>query len=80
MGRDIEPGDFVEVLDAGGKWLRRRALSGVVDGRDFPVIWVVEPDRYEHAATERVPMRWEPRVREYPAGLPWPEEDVRRPA
>lgn len=36
----IVRGDTVFVIDAYGHELERRALTGVVDGRDFRVVWV----------------------------------------
>jgi hypothetical protein len=77
----IRPGDFVDVLTADGKTLRKRALSGMVPGRDFVVVWVVSPEKYDVKDTSGVPtlpwgQRVGARVRAYPPGCPWPEEDV----
>jgi hypothetical protein len=36
----IEPGALVVIRTADGQKLRRRATSTVVDGLDFPVVWV----------------------------------------
>jgi hypothetical protein len=33
-------GDIVAVRDASGRWLRKVALSRIMQGRDFPVVWV----------------------------------------
>lgn len=40
MSDAIRDGDRVLCLDALGEWVPRIALSGVVQGRDFPVILV----------------------------------------
>jgi len=48
--------------------LPRRAISGVVDGKDFPVVWVCKEGEWEEAREQgREPQGW-----------PWPAEDVRR--
>lgn len=63
---EIEPGSRVEVLNARGERSVRVAITGVVDGRDFPVVWVCFPQEVEEAATEG----------RAPVGVPWPAEDV----
>lgn len=62
----INPGDRVFVRTANGETLERRALTGVVMGHDFQVIWVARPEEVEAAQMEG---------RE-PEGTPWPVEDV----
>jgi hypothetical protein len=62
----ITEGSRVEVLNARGERTERVALSGVVAGRDFPVVWVCFPQEIEDAEAEG---------RE-PVGVPWPAEDV----
>ena len=37
---DPKLGDLVAVRDAEGRWLRKVALSRIVAGGDFPVVWV----------------------------------------
>lgn len=64
---NFHAGDHVEVVDAEGERLPRRALGGVVDGEDFPVIWVCREEEWEAAQREG----------RQPDGVPWPAEDVR---
>ncbi len=59
-------GDHVVVVDAEGERLPKRALGGVVDGMDSPVVWVCREEEWEAAHREG---------RE-PEGVPWPAEDV----
>ncbi|MDX6697695.1 MAG: hypothetical protein QOE65_1092 [Solirubrobacteraceae bacterium] len=63
----IEQGVRIEVRDIHGQWLERIALGGVVDGRDFPVVWACREKEWDAAADEE---------READ-GTPWPAEDVR---
>jgi hypothetical protein len=63
---EIRRGDAVVVRDAWGKRLRRRALSGITEGRDFPVIWVCREQEWDAASAED----------RRPVGVPWPVEDV----
>lgn len=63
----ITPGTLVEVVNARGERTERVALSGVVAGRDFPVVWVCRPEEMEAAAAEGRDAE----------GVPWPAEDVR---
>jgi hypothetical protein len=60
----IEAGAIVLVRTADGKQLQRRAVTGVEDGLDFPVVWVCTEDE------------WAVRNGSMPQGLPWPAEDV----
>jgi hypothetical protein len=62
----IEPGALVLVRTADGKELQRRAVTGVEDGLDFPVVWVATED--EWSASNGNGHR--------PEALPWPSEDV----
>lgn len=66
MGK-FTAGDHVDALDAEGERLPRRALGGMVDGADFPVVWVCREEEWRAAQSEG---------RE-PEGVPWPAEDVR---
>jgi hypothetical protein len=62
----IEKGVPVRVRDVHGHWLERVAMDGVVQGRDFPVVWACRPEEWERATREG----------EEPVGTPWPVEDV----
>ena len=62
----ITPGERVLALNARGERGERVALTGVVQGRDFPVVWICRPEEWEAARAEE---------RE-PEGVPWPAEDV----
>jgi hypothetical protein len=50
-----------------GEHLERVAMTTVVDGDDFPVVWVCREEEWAAARAE---------VRD-PEGIPWPAEDVR---
>lgn len=59
--------------DATGRLLPRRALTGVVSGHDFPVVWICREQDYEKAISHSQP----PERGDLDApGIPWPEEDV----
>jgi hypothetical protein len=62
----ISPGTHVLAKAADGQELPRRAVTDVIDGEDFPVVWVTTEDEWESAEAEgRRPEAW-----------PWPAEDV----
>jgi hypothetical protein len=63
---EIRPGVAVVARDAEGENLRRRALTGVMDGHDFPVVWVCREEEWQQAEQER----------RKPEGVPWPADDV----
>jgi hypothetical protein len=42
----IEPGALVVIRTADGQELRRRATSAVIDGLDFPVVWVATEEEW----------------------------------
>lgn len=63
----IVSGDLVEVTTASGERVLMRALSGVMAGRDFEVVWVAMPEEWERAAREG----------DEPDGLPWPSDALR---
>jgi hypothetical protein len=63
---EIKPGDLVAAIDAEGEELPRRAISGVVQGGNFMVIWVCREEEW-HAAQ---------REGRHPDGVPWPVGDV----
>jgi hypothetical protein len=55
----------VRVRTAFGEWVDRRALTGIVRGRSFPVVWVASEEAWAAGAQ--------------PGGegaIPWPPEDV----
>jgi hypothetical protein len=62
----ITPGDHVIALNARGERSERIALTGVVQGHDFPVVWICRPEEWVASQAEG---------RE-PEGVPWPAEDV----
>jgi hypothetical protein len=63
---NIERGARVRAAAADGTTRSLRALTGVVPGGDFAVIWGCSEREWENAAAEG---------RE-PQGIPWPAEDV----
>ena len=67
MAMAISPGMKVIAHSTFDGDLPRRAVSGVVDGRDFPVVWVCKEDEWERAQVEGRDAE----------GWPWPAEDVR---
>lgn len=66
---EFQPGQSVQVLDAFGKWLDKIATSGIVRGRDFAVVWVCRPDKYQRAMAEGCDPNQD--------AVPWPAEAVR---
>jgi hypothetical protein len=63
---NIKAGDRVVAVNARGERGERVALSGIVMGRDFPVVWICRTEEWEAArAADRDP-----------EGVPWPAEDV----
>jgi hypothetical protein len=63
----FEIGQPIEVRDAFGNWLPRRALSDIEEGYDFPVVWACRVEEWAEAEAEG----------RSPDGSPWPAEDVR---
>lgn len=63
---EIKPGDHVEVVNARGERHERVAVTGVVQGRDFPVVRVASVEEFLAAATEQ----------RAPESFAWPMEDV----
>lgn len=63
---NIAPGDHVEILNALGQRHERVALTGVIAGQDFPVVWIAKAEEVAAAAQEG---------RE-PEGMPFPADDV----
>lgn len=62
----LKRGDQVVAMSASDRLVERRAVSAVVDGNDFPVIWLCTEAEWRAAHSEK---------RE-PAAIPWPAEDV----
>lgn len=62
----IQPGSQVLATSASGEPLERRAITEVVDGDDFRVVWVCREEEWMAAQAEG---------RE-PDGIPWPATDV----
>jgi len=67
QGMSIEPGTEVLVRTADGQLLPRRAVTDIVRGEDFPVVWVTREEEWNAAQAEG---------RE-PDAVPWPADDVR---
>jgi hypothetical protein len=63
---ELQVGDLVIVVDADGAKRRKRALSPVVQGGSFSVVWACREEEWQAALAEG---------RE-PVGIPWPAEDV----
>lgn len=64
--RTIEPGAVVAARTADGGTLRRRAVTGVVDGLDFPVVWIATEEEWSASQA----------AGRHADALPWPAEDV----
>lgn len=65
--RMLKPGDQVVAMSASEGLVERRAVSAIVDGSDFPVVWLCTEIEWQAARSEK---------RE-PSAIPWPAEDVR---
>jgi hypothetical protein len=65
----IKRGSVIVVRDTGGRALRKRALSEVVDGATFPVVWACREEEWQAAEAEE----------RAPDGDPWPAMDVTVP-
>jgi hypothetical protein len=63
---NITRGSRVVAVNARGEHGERVALSGIVQGRDFPVVWICRPEEWDAAQAEG----------RNPEGVPWPAEDV----
>lgn len=64
--KSISYGDLVVATDAEGIPLPKRALGGITQGVDFPVVWVCREEEWEAAQQQG----------RDPEGVPWPAEDV----
>ncbi len=62
----INPGSHVIVRTADGKELDRIAVTDVIEGEDFPVVWITTEKEWELAEANDV----------RPEAWPWPAEDV----
>jgi hypothetical protein len=65
--REIKPGDKVIVRSVDNRNLPRRAMTGVVEGDTFPVVWVCREEQW----TGKTPQILVDK------GVPWPVEDVK---
>jgi hypothetical protein len=63
---ELEVGDIVTVVDAQGARRRKRALSPVIQGGSFMVVWACREEEWQAARAEG----------RDPVGIPWPAEDV----
>ena len=63
---EIQPGDKVTVRSADNRRFPRRALTGVMEGDNFQVVWVCREDQW----TGTIPQVLVDK------GVPWPVEDV----
>jgi hypothetical protein len=66
MTATIAPGARIIVRTADDRRVGGRAITAVIDGLDFPVVWVCAENEWCAAKAEQ---------RE-PEGIPWPAEDV----
>lgn len=66
---ELKIGDIVVVVDVEGVRRRKRALSPVMQGGSFPVVWACREEEWQAARAEG----------RDPIGLPWPAEDVSLP-
>lgn len=64
--KEVYSGNIVIVTTADGQALPRRAVSGVIQGTDFPVILVATEAEWLRAKSQNV----------MPQSLPWPAESV----
>jgi hypothetical protein len=62
----LEPGTRVTTRTAFGTDVEQVAVTGVVQGADFLVVWVCSHDEWEAAS----------RGGRAPNAIPWPAEDV----
>lgn len=66
--RRIEHGRQVRARTADDTWITLRATTGVQPGQDFPVVWLLEEDRWQKALAQQGDAQR--------LALPWPAEDV----
>ena len=65
--RDVRPGNQVIARSADGRHVPLRAVTGVVEGDDFLVVWVCREEEWLAARAQR----------RRPNAIPWPADDVR---
>jgi len=63
---EIKPGARVLARTSSDRMLNRRAITGIVQGMDFPVVWVCPENEWQAARTDGRP----------PDALPWPASAV----
>lgn len=66
MAREVQRGDLIAAKAADGEARELRAITGVVAGGDFAVVWACSEREWDAAEAEG---------RE-PDGIPWPAEDI----
>ena len=64
---EISPGSLVLARTAHDSWVHMRATTGVTQGMDFPVVWLVEAQQWIDAL---------PAPGDAPQGIPWPADEV----
>jgi len=64
---EIMSGNRVTVRTADKRQVARIAVTGIVEGGDFPVVWVCREQEWSASQREQ----------RAPQGLPWPATDVR---
>jgi hypothetical protein len=65
---EIEEGRRVRARTADNTWVTLRATTGIEPGQDFPIVWLLEEDRWEKALADHADAQRH--------ALPWPAEDV----
>jgi hypothetical protein len=63
----IRPGQRVLARTSADRLLVRTAATEIVDGQDFPVVWVCREEEWERAQREQCE----------PDAVPWPASEVR---
>jgi hypothetical protein len=63
---EIQAGTLLYCATADGSHVLMRALGPVIQGLDFPVVWVSTPDEYERTLD----------TEDEPDGIPWPYSAV----
>ena len=63
----IRPGELVSARTALDEWIEMRAITGIVSGQDFPVVWVCDEREWSEALAEH----------RAPNGDPWPADELR---
>ena len=66
MGIEIQRGQRVLARTSASKLLPRRAVTEVVPGDDFPIVWICREEEWELAERER----------RSPQAVPWPANAV----